>query len=260
MLKNYIKEALEARGVAIGTWVQMKSPETCELAAAAGFDFIIIDMEHGTFGIEGSLEMIRAVESQGAAPVLRLPDGSATAIKKALDAGAAGIIIPGIRTGEQALQIVQAAKYEPLGKRGACPSVRATMHGLIDWEKYSEWSDGNTLVWSLIENTDAVSNINQIVSAGVDGIVLGPFDLSMSMGLGGDMDSPDVRKALEHVMKVALGRGVNVVAVLFEAEPEEILASAKHWLGLGCRIITALSDRALLANAYKNVIHRLKGL
>jgi len=258
MLKNRIKEALEARGVAIGTWVQMKSPEACELAGAAGFDFIIIDMEHGTFGIEGALEMIRAVESQGAAPVLRLPDGSATTIKKALDAGANGIIIPGIRTGEQALQIVQAAKYEPKGKRGACPSVRATMHGLIDWKKYSEWSNGNTLVWPIIENTDAVSNISQIVSAGVDGIVLGPFDLSMSMGLGGDMDGPDIKKALEHVMKVALERGVNVVAVLFEAEPERILASAQHWLGLGCRIITALSDRALLANAYKDVIHRLK--
>lgn len=82
MPRNRIKEALEAGRTALGTWVQMASPETCELAASAGFDFICIDMEHGSFGLERAVEMIRAVEARGAAPIVRLPDVSISGIKK----------------------------------------------------------------------------------------------------------------------------------------------------------------------------------
>lgn len=257
-MRNRIAEVLEERGVALGTWVQMKNPEACELAAGAGFDFVIIDMEHGSFGLEGAVEMIRAVESQEAAAVLRVPDGSIAGIKKSLDTGVAGIIIPGIRTGEEARQIVQAARYEPGGTRGACPSVRATRHSLIDWKQYREWSERNTMVWGLIENRDAVENISSIVSSGLNAIVLGPFDLSVSLGLNGDVDHPEVTRALDRVVEVAVSNGVEVVTVLFETDPDGVLRSAQLWKKRGVRIITALTDRWCLCASYRNVINALR--
>ncbi len=206
-MRNKIKEALETRGSALGTWVQMKSPEICEIASAAGFDFVIIDMEHGSFGLEGAVEMIRAVECKNASPVLRLPDSSPTGIKKALDTGAVGVIIPGISTGQEASQIVRAAKYEPAGFRGACPYIRATEHSLIDWKDYREWSDQNTMVWAIIENRKAVENIDAIASSGLDAVVLGAFDLSMNLGFNGDVNHPEVTEALERqeLLKVIAG-------------------------------------------------------
>ncbi len=101
MLRNKVREVLDAGGRAIGTWVEMKNPEACEAAAASGFDFIVMDGEHGSFGVEGAVELIRAVEAGGSTPVLRLPDGSPTAIQKALEAGAVGIFISEVRTGEE---------------------------------------------------------------------------------------------------------------------------------------------------------------
>lgn len=256
-MRNAIKAALEAKGSALGTWVQMKSPEICEIAAAAGFDFIIIDMEHGSFGLEGAVEMMRAVESQNAASVLRLPDSSSTGIKKSLDAGAIGILIPGIRTGQEASQIVQAAKYEPAGFRGACPSTRATKHSLIDWREYREWSDRNTMVWGIIENRDAVKNIDAIASSGLDAVALGPFDLSMNLGFNGNINHPEVTEALDRVTEVALSNGIEVVTLIFGTDQDEILESARLWKEKGSRIITALIDRWCLSTSYRSL---LKGL
>ncbi len=139
MLRNKVREVLDAGGMAIGTWVEMKNPEACEAAAASGFDFIVMDGEHGSFGVEGAVELIRAVEAGGSTPVLRLPDGSPTAIQKALEAGAVGIVISEVRTGEEVRQIVRATKYAPAGTRGTSPHIRATMHGALDWKEYAEW-------------------------------------------------------------------------------------------------------------------------
>jgi len=235
----------------------MASPEICELAAGAGFDFVIIDMEHGSFGLESAVDMIRAVELKGATPVVRLPDGSISGIKKVLDAGAVGVIVPGIRTGEEARQIAAAVRYEPKGTRGACPYVRATGHGLTDWKQYSDWSDRESMAWALIENADAVRNIEDIAAAGVDGLMLGPFDLSMSMGHQGDIEHPAVTDALNRVVQIASEKGLDFIVVLFGLELHEIKKSADAWRRRGCRIITTLCDRAYLADGYRKTVEGL---
>jgi 4-hydroxy-2-oxoheptanedioate aldolase len=260
MLRNIIKDSLEKRGTAIGTWVQMRSPEICELAGASGFDFVIIDMEHGSFGLESAVEMVRAVQTSGAAPMIRLPGKSDEEIKKALDTGALGIVIPGIRTGVEATQVINAARYEPAGKRGACHLIRATMHGSIEWKKYNEWASRNTLVWILIENTDAVMNIDSILAGGVGAIMLGPFDLSVSMGLNGDIYHPKVTEALEGVTKAAVENGVEVIVPLFESEPDKLSELAQEWSKKKCRIFAALSDRSCLALQYRRTANKLKEL
>jgi len=258
--KNMIREALDKRNLAFGTWVQTKSPEACELAAAVGYDFVVIDMEHGSFGWDSAVDMIRAVEYGGATPVIRLPGDSMVDIKKALDAGALGIIVPRISTPEQVSQIVRAARYEPSGKRGACPVVRATSHGLLDWEQYSRWADENVMVWGIIETVEAVQNFVEIIAQGLDAISLGPFDLSMAMGLGGDTEHPDVKKEINRLAEISLKKGVDLVVVIFALEPEVIYESAKFWKEKGCRLITTSSDRAILCHTHQKMFNLLQDL
>ncbi len=258
--KNRIREALDNKDIAFGTWVQTRNPEACELAAAVGYDFVVIDMEHGSFGLDSAVEMIRAVEYGGATPVIRLPGDSPVGIKKALDAGALGLIIPGIRTPEQALQVVRAAKYEPSGKRGACPVVRTASHGLWDWKAYSKWADENVMVWAIIETVEALQNIEDIVAQGLDAVLLGPFDLSMAMGLGGDPEHPDVKRELTRIADTALRRGIDFGVVLFAMELEEIWESAKFWKEKGCRLMTTSSDRAILCHKHQKMFNLLQDL
>jgi 4-hydroxy-2-oxoheptanedioate aldolase len=259
-MKNRIREALDKRDMALGTWVQTRNPEACELAAAAGYDFVVIDMEHGSFGWESAVEMIRAVQCGGATAVIRLPGDSTVDIGKALDAGALGVIIPKISTAEQASKVVQAARYEPSGKRGACPVVRATSHGLLDWEAYREWADENVMVWAVIETVEAVQNIEDILDKGLDAILLGPFDLSMAMGLGGDPEHHHVKKALNRITDMALKKGIDCAVVLFALEPEEIRVSAQFWKEKGCRLLTTTSDRAILSHTHKKMFNLLQDL
>jgi 2-keto-3-deoxy-L-rhamnonate aldolase RhmA len=263
MLRNRIREALDAGGTSVGTWVNMKCPDACEAAAAAGFDFVVLDGEHGGFDLEGAMELIRAVEAGGATPVLRLLDSSAATIQKALEAGAAGIFISEVRTGEEVSHIVQAAKYPPQGIRGSSPFIRATRHGIIDWDTYREWAEGNIMVWVMVENMEAVDNIEAILASGVDAICVGPYDLSMFMGLKGDFLHPDVVSIEDRIVKLAVSKGIDVVADLDcikegEAAPEEYVEAARAWEKRGCRIVTMLNDRKVLTDAYKRVMAKYR--
>ncbi len=287
MLRNKVKEVLDAGGMAIGTWIEMRNPEACEAAAASGFDFVVMDAEHGSFGIEGAVEMIRAVEAGGGTPVLRLPDSSPTAIQKALEAGAVGIFISEVRTGEEATQVVRAAKYAPAGTRGTSPHVRCTMHGARDWKEYAEWAEKNIMVWVMVENTDAVKNIDSILASGVDAIFIGAFDLSMSMGLKGNFTHPDVVEVQDRVVQLALSRGIDVAINLdlarlgtgetktvskdldqlgqiapdrIPSTPEEFLEAARIERKKGCRIATVLSDRQILTDTYRKIAVKFQEL
>src|SRR5215211_7593517 len=127
---NKIRIALQSKSIAFGTWAQMNAPEFCEIAGRSGLDFVIVDMEHGAFGIDSAVNMIRAVEAGGAAPMVRVPDAARSGILKVLDAGAAGVLVPNVDNRGVAEQIVSAAKFAPRGTRGACPCTRATAHGV----------------------------------------------------------------------------------------------------------------------------------
>lgn len=256
MRETHISKALADNDQALGTWVQMNSPETCEIAALAGYEFVVIDMEHGSFGISEALAMIRATESHGADPIIRIPTPADHHIRQVLDAGAAGIIVPGIRTGQQARDAVSAARYEPSGTRGACPCVRSVGYGTMPWAKAVR-AAGNALVWLLVETPEAVDDIESIIASGADAVVLGPFDLSMAMGLDGDFEHPQVVSALNHVAATARQAGLEVVYVSLAATPEASVRGVQKWRGHGCRIATTLLDRTALALAYRSTLSLL---
>jgi 4-hydroxy-2-oxoheptanedioate aldolase len=259
--KNKVKEALEQGNIAFGTWVQMSSPEAGEIASYSGFDFVMVDTEHGSFGIETAVSIFRAIELGGASPFIRLPDDNKTGILKALDAGAMGILVPGVSTKSEAEEIVNAAKFYTNGFRGACPLTRSTGHGIFQWSDYVKWSNEETMVWLLIESPEGISNIENILSLdGIDAIALGFFDLSVSLGLPGQLDHPDVKSKLSEITKLAREKNTEVVRVILDGNPEQIAIEAKEWINKGCRIITSGSDRQILSQGYSENLSILKSL
>ncbi len=259
--RNRVKEAIRKTGLAMGTFIQTASPENAEMAAACGFDFLILDMEHGSFGIDQLVHLIRGAQVGGATPVVRLPDHTETNIFKVLDAGATGILMPGVSTAEQAEKIVCAARYAPAGTRGACPRVRAAAHGIFPWEKHVQWSEENVMVWLLIESLEGMKNLEKIVQTpGVDAVGFGAFDLSQDMGLQGQTAHPKVRRKIEEGISIALRNNVSVHLHLFETSPREIRRSVRRWAGLGATLLSCMTDRRILSTGLKETLSSLASI
>ena len=258
---NKISGALDSRGLAVGTWAQMNSPEFCEVAARSGLDFVIVDMEHGSFGIEAAVNMIRAVEAGGAASMVRVPDASRTNILKVLDAGADVVLVPNVETREMAEAIVNAARYAPAGRRGACPCVRATGHGVEGWADYLAWSDKNILVGVLVETPEGLRNFEDIVSVpGLDIIAMGPFDLSQALGLGGDWKHPEVRRKQEEMIRIARRHDLEVMAATFDSNAEDLRRQVQDWKRHEVRMFAVSGDRFMLSSGYKSIVSSLSPL
>ncbi len=259
--RNRVKEAIRKTGLAMGTFIQTASPENAEMAAACGFDFLLLDMEHGSFGIDQLVHLIRGAQVGGATPVVRLPSHEETDIHKVLDAGATGILMPGVSTAEQAEKIARAAHYAPAGTRGACPRVRASAHGVYPWEKHVAWSEENVMVWLLIESLEGMKNLEKIVQTpGIDAVGFGAFDLSQDMGLQGQTDHPKVRRKIEEGISIALRNNVSVHLHLFETSPREIRQSVRRWAGLGATLISCMTDRRILSAGLKETFSSLASI
>lgn len=259
MNPNRVREALSAGRPAWGTWVQTRSAEAAEAAAATGYDFVVIDMQHGAHSMGEAADLLRAVNGRNASPVVRLPDCSPGLVSHLLDAGAHGVLVPELRTAEDARRVVEASHYAPRGTRGGCPTVQATAHGAIPWPEYQAWAAEEVMVWGLIETPEAVAAIDEIVTTGLHAVVLGPFDLSVAMGHGGDVEHPEVVAALATVTEVASAAGVETVAVLFDEVPQ-VATGARRWRDRGCRIITASSDRWCLTQGWAGALAGLRSL
>lgn len=250
---NRVKACRLAGGTAVGTWVQIAAPEIVEAAGYQGFDFVIIDMEHGHFGFDTAHQMVRAADAAGVAPVVRVPALDESAILKVLDMGAMGVLVPGVSTRQDAERAVRAAKYAPWGTRGACPWTRATGYETADWQRHAEWSNAETMVWLLVEGTAGVDNFDDILAVPhVDALMMGPFDLSQSLGVAGQLEHPRLSAALATMAEKAAARGVDMVAVMLsERSRQEIGAAVGKWRGLGCRIMTVGGDRSIVAGGFR---------
>jgi 4-hydroxy-2-oxoheptanedioate aldolase len=249
---NLVRKRLAAGATVIGAKIDLPSPDIVEIVGRSGYDFAWIDCEHGTIDLETAVHMMRAADAAGVTPIVRVPEQSASAIARMLDAGAMGIVVPGISTGAQAAAAVRAAKYQtaefPEGRRGACPRIRATGHQVRDWNTYAKWANDETMLWLLVETLAGADNIEDIVSVpGIHALMLGPFDLSISMGYPGETQHPRVVEKLELVTKAARRRNIEVVPVLLSGALEDLRKEKQHWLDRGCRIFNVVSDRRLLA-------------
>lgn len=261
---NRVKQTLQDGGIVAGAVIQLDSPELVEMAGRAGYDFVWLDSEHGSFHIEGIVQMLRAADAVGITPMVKLPNDDPSFLMRVLDAGAMGVVVPNLSTKEQAQAAVAAARYklgDNGGIRGACPGTRATWHQTTDWNRFVQWSNDNVMVWGMIENIAGASNIDEILTVpGLDAIALGPFDLAHEMGYPGEVLHPAVTDVLDIVIAKTLETGIPVVASLFAATPEAMAQERQRWFSKGVRMFSIGSDRTMITTAMKERVRATKGV
>jgi 2-keto-3-deoxy-L-rhamnonate aldolase RhmA len=204
-MKNKLRRALLDHKLSLGSWTQIGHPACAEVMARAGFDWVCVDLEHGAIDLESATGIFRALAAFDCVPVARVPLNDATWIHRTLDAGAQGLIVPMVMTATAAEAAVREAKYPPRGVRGFGYS-RANMYG-ADFDSYIASANDEIALVMQIEHKDAVANLDAILRVdGVDGVFVGPLDLSGSMRLVGQLEHPQVATALEHCRSVCRAR------------------------------------------------------
>lgn len=203
---NRVKEKMKNGQKVIGCLGTLGSTAAVEVLAYAGLDVYMIDTEHGPFDVETALKLIMAAEIRGMTPMVRVKDGNRNSILKMLDVGAMGILIPFVKTVDEVKQIVNYGKYQPVGDRGFGTAHKAGFgHEQIFEEggvqAYFQWANENTLIIPQCETAEALDCIEEIAAIdGVDGIFVGPFDLSNSLGIPKEFENPEFIKAQERVI------------------------------------------------------------
>ena len=210
---NKIRKKLRNNDVSIGSWIQLNSPDVAEIMGQAAFDWVAVDMEHGSIAHSDLPNIFRALELGGTLPIARIAEGTLSNCKQALDAGAGGIIAPMIMDAEQLEQIINWCCWPPKGIRGVGYS-RANLYGK-NFDSYRNEAQA-PLIIAQIEHIKAVDNLESILSVGgLDATIIGPYDLSASMGLTGDLEHPDViiacKKVIEISKKLGIPSGMHVV-------------------------------------------------
>jgi 2-keto-3-deoxy-L-rhamnonate aldolase RhmA len=194
-MSNPLCEALRKRRLSLGAWIQVGHPAVAEILAGAGFDWVCVDLEHGAIGIETLAELFRAMAPSRCVPVVRVPANDPVWIRRSLDAGARGVIVPMVNSAAEAAAAVRAARYPPRGNRGY-GYCRANAYG-ARFDAYARTANSEVAVIVQVEHKDAVADIDAILTVeGVDGTFVGPYDLSGSLGVPGNLGHPTVRRAL----------------------------------------------------------------
>lgn len=189
------RKKMKAGGVSYGGWMQIPSSDVAEIMADSDFDWVVIDCEHGAFDFGQLPNLCRSLELGGVLPLVRVPVDSSALIKRALDAGAAGILVPNVESGHQAEQIVASACWPPHGTRGVGFS-RANLFGKY-FDRYKEFA-ARPIVVVMIESREAIDNIGDIAAiSGLDALLIGPYDLSASLGETGNFESREFKDAVE---------------------------------------------------------------
>ena len=202
MRKNQAKEKILNGGTAYGVFCTFYSPTIVELVGHLGFDFVLIDAEHGPAGVESCEQMVRAAETVGIAPYIRVAMNIRQNILRYLDIGALGVLLPMVNTQAEAEAVVEAVKYRPQGRRGLA-AVRAADYGLtMPLKEYTLKANEETLVSIQIETLEAVNNLDEILSVeGIDVFFIGPTDLSTSMGYTGQVNHPEVQAMIDKLVQ-----------------------------------------------------------
>jgi len=194
-----LKGKLARNELTIGSWITLAHSGVAELMAKTGaFDWLAIDMEHSVVELRDVQEMIQALDLSGVQPLVRLTSNDENQIKRVMDAGAHGVVVPLVNSKGDAERAVQSVYYPPLGTRGA-GLARAQGYG-ASFQEYRKWLEKNAVVIAMIEHMKAVENINEILNVpGIDGYIIGPYDLSASLGVPGKFDDPLVIKAIQKI-------------------------------------------------------------
>ena len=232
---------------------ELRSPGAVHMLAQSGFDYIIIDGEHGTHDLSTIRHMIESAHAAGICPLVRSPGLDRGFIHQVLDAGGEGIVFPQLRTAEEARQAVQFSKYAPMGSRGVHTKRPHTNFKAPDWRTFFDEANRNLLTAIQIETRGAVDEVDEIAALeGVDCLYLGPSDLSTELGCPGQFDDPGVVRAIREVAEAAQRHGK--IAAFQMGKPEQ----ADQLMKIGYRALSCGSGLGFLADGARRVLERLQ--
>ena len=248
-----LKDIMRNNILSFGSWVTLGHTSIPEIMTHAKFDWLAVDMEHSVIDIQKAQELIQIIDLKGITPLVRLTSNDTGLIKRVMDAGSYGVIVPMIKTKEDALKTINAVKYPPVGTRSV-GLARAQGYGKT-FDEYKSWVNKYSIIIVQIEHIDAVRNIDEIFSIKeIDGYIIGPYDLSASLGIPGDLKNKKVliaeKKVLDAAKKYGKSAGIHVV------EPDAKLVSDK--INLGYNFIAVGTDFLFLGNACRDTMNKIK--
>ncbi|WP_423747532.1 aldolase/citrate lyase family protein (plasmid) [Haladaptatus sp. SPP-AMP-3] len=242
-----LRQRLLAGESAVGTFQLLDSTMVSEMIGVAGMDFVIYDQEHGPLTAETTLELSTAAQNEDVAPIVRVRENDEAEIQRALDIGAVGVQVPQVETRADAEAAVEAARFDPIGSRGLSQYVRAG--GYVGSETYTDDQNDETLLVVQVEGERGVENIDEIVAVdGIDVVFLGPYDLSQSLGIPGQVTHDRVEDLMLRVCERAAETGTVVGAFADDAE------IATKWLEAGVQYLTLGVDVALFTERLGDLV------
>lgn len=248
-----LKDRLRNKELTIGSWVTIGDTSIAEIMAKAGFDWLVVDMEHSAITLSQAQDLIRVIELSGVTPLVRVEENNEALIKRVMDAGAAGVVVPMVNTPRDAERAVNAVKYPPKGKRGV-GLARAQGYGL-EFKKYKEWVNKESIVMIQIEHIEAVNNLEDILSIDdIDGFIVGPYDLSASIGKPGDLDNPRLLDIQKRILKIA--KNYRVVTGFHVTTPDPAEATKK--IREGYKFIGFSLDTLFLGSQCRNGLAKIR--
>lgn len=255
-MKNSTLQAINEGKKAIGTFFHTGSATTMECLGMTGMDYVIVDTEHGPFDVESSAEFIRAAKLRQITPFVRIKDSGRSSVLKMLDIGAEGLIIPNIHTVEEAKQLVDYGKYLPVGNRGI-GMARACGFGYEEFAKdignYLAVCNRETLIIPQCETAGSLNHIEEIAAIdGIDGIFIGPFDLSAAMGILGQFDSDEFQKAIARILKACQDNGK--ISMIYSGSIE----ASKQYLAQGFDAVAYRMDTNLFIEAVTDIVQAIR--
>ncbi|MEE9595465.1 MAG: aldolase/citrate lyase family protein [Acidiferrobacterales bacterium] len=250
MLAAKIKQSLKDGKVSIGSWMSMAHVSIAEILALAGYDWVVVETEHTAIDVSEVLRLIVAIEGRGAIPLVRLAWNDPIQTKAVMDSGAAGVLVPMVNSKADAELAVSSVKYPPLGSRGV-GLARAQGYG-VTLDEYVRNANDHSLLMVQIEHIEGVRNIDQILSvSGIDGTFIGPYDLSLSMGLAGQLRHADVKAAKRRVLEATKTRGL--VPGIHLVHPDTAVEDLKECVELGYRFIALGTDILFLGDTCRSL-------
>ena len=248
-----LREKMRQGDFCIGPFLKAGSPALVEVMGYAGLDFVLLDMEHGPVSYEALEHMILAAERVGIAPIVRVETISESAILRPLDRGAAGLLVPHVDSGPMAQNVIRHSRYAPLGERGMDVYSRAAQYAHMPKDEYIRKAN-DALLALQIEGAEGIRNLEDVLAvAGGEVVVVGPYDLSQSLGRPGEIDHPEVIHAIERIVETVQERGRHVGIYAGDVE------TARKWIALGVQFIALSVDTAIYYQACRKLVTDLRG-
>lgn len=248
-----LKQKLIDNQLTIGSWITIGHPSIVDVMASADFEWLVIDMEHTSIDLTTAHNLIATIQANNMKALVRVSKNEEVIIKRILDMGADGIVVPMVKSKADALAAIDYAKYPPIGKRGV-GLFRAQKYGL-GFDEYKKWVNEELVIIAQIEHYEAVENIEEIITTdGIDGVIIGPYDLSGSMGYPGEYDRDDVKNGIAKVLEVCKQNNFPSGFHVIESDPSKLNERIEQ----GCTFLAYSLDFFFLGDSARDGMKKVK--